>query len=188
MRIPVDRRGGRAGAVLDFNQMPVFGRQDMNLPRIVALALAAVLFTAGPALADKGGVKPGKMNDSPSGLGNKPGDPGNPGNPGKPGAVTIGVSDRSAIQGYYSQQAARGHCPPGLAKKNNGCLPPGQAKKCAINQALPASVVFQALPSDLAMRLSPPAGYRYVYLDGDVLLMAIATRLIVDAFSVPIRF
>lgn len=24
---------------------------------------------------------------------------------------------------------ARGNCPPGLTKKNNGCLPPGQAKK-----------------------------------------------------------
>ena len=24
---------------------------------------------------------------------------------------------------------ARGNCPPGLAKKNNGCTPPGQAKK-----------------------------------------------------------
>jgi len=23
----------------------------------------------------------------------------------------------------------RGDCPPGLAKKDNGCLPPGQAKK-----------------------------------------------------------
>ncbi|MGE0733974.1 MAG: RcnB family protein [Alphaproteobacteria bacterium] len=160
----------------------------MNLRRIFALALAAALLAAGPALADKGGVKPGKMNDGPPGLGNKPGNPGNPGNPGSPGGVTIGVGDRSAIQGYYSQQAARGNCPPGLAKKNNGCLPPGQAKKYAVNQALPASVVFQALPPDLAVRLSPPAGYRYVYLDGDVLLMAIATRLIVDAFTVSIRF
>jgi len=28
----------------------------------------------------------------------------------------------------YGYQEVRG-CPPGLAKKNNGCLPPGQAKK-----------------------------------------------------------
>lgn len=26
-------------------------------------------------------------------------------------------------------QAGQKHCPPGLAKKYNGCLPPGQAKK-----------------------------------------------------------
>jgi hypothetical protein len=25
-------------------------------------------------------------------------------------------------------ESKHGHCPPGLAKKNNGCLPPGQAK------------------------------------------------------------
>lgn len=30
-----------------------------------------------------------------------------------------------------SNSASVGHCPPGLAKKNNGCLPPGQAKKYA---------------------------------------------------------
>jgi hypothetical protein len=32
-----------------------------------------------------------------------------------------------------------GGCPPGLAKKNNGCLPPGQARKLAIGQRLPLS-------------------------------------------------
>jgi hypothetical protein len=25
--------------------------------------------------------------------------------------------------------STRDHCPPGLAKKDNGCMPPGQAKK-----------------------------------------------------------
>lgn len=32
---------------------------------------------------------------------------------------------------------AFGDCPPGLARKNNGCLPPGQAKKLFAGQALP---------------------------------------------------
>lgn len=32
---------------------------------------------------------------------------------------------------------AAGDCPPGLARKNNGCLPPGQAKKLFAGQALP---------------------------------------------------
>jgi hypothetical protein len=35
-------------------------------------------------------------------------------------------------------------CPPGLAMKNNGCLPPGQAKKL-LGAALPASLAAQAL-------------------------------------------
>lgn len=36
-------------------------------------------------------------------------------------------------RGGYGYQEARG-CPPGLAKKNNGCLPPGQAKKLRVGQ------------------------------------------------------
>ncbi|TNF62734.1 MAG: hypothetical protein EP306_02715, partial [Burkholderiales bacterium] len=33
-----------------------------------------------------------------------------------------------AVHTYYRQEIAKGHCPPGLAKKNNGCRPPGQVK------------------------------------------------------------
>ena len=36
---------------------------------------------------------------------------------------------------YYADGFA--DCPPGLARKNNGCLPPGQAKKLFAGQALP---------------------------------------------------
>jgi hypothetical protein len=35
----------------------------------------------------------------------------------------------------------RGHCPPGLAKKHNGCMPPGQAKKWQIGHQLPREFV-----------------------------------------------
>jgi hypothetical protein len=48
-------------------------------------------------------------------------------------------------------------CPPGLAKKNNGCLPPGQAKKLfGLGDRLQP-----AWFSGLAM----PAGYRTLYYD-----------------------
>ena len=43
-------------------------------------------------------------------------------------------------------QAAYGNCPPGLAKKGNGCLPPGQAKKL-VGRALPAAFAASVLPS-----------------------------------------
>ena len=49
---------------------------------------------------------------------------------------------RVVLQDYYGKQFKSGHCPPGLAKKNNGCMPPGQAKKYAIGQPLPAGVVY----------------------------------------------
>src|SRR6476660_10199874 len=50
--------------------------------------------------------------------------------------VTVVFIDtqREAARSYFVTQHGRGHCPPGLAKKNNGCLPPGQAKKLARGQ------------------------------------------------------
>lgn len=47
----------------------------------------------------------------------------------------------------YADNADRHfRCPPGLAAKNNGCLPPGQAKKL-VGQALPAAFAASLLPS-----------------------------------------
>jgi hypothetical protein len=94
-------------------------------------------------------------------------------------------TDRDAVRGYWIETYGRGHCPPGLAKKGNGCLPPGQAKKrYVVGRSLPGGIVVQPLPPILLPRLRPvPAGYEYGVLDGDVLLMAIGTRLVVDAIA-----
>lgn len=94
--------------------------------------------------------------------------------------VVVADRDRSAIQTYYRNEFATGNCPPGLAKKNNGCLPPGQAKKLwSIGQPLPPALVFYPLPTVLLSTLTPPpTGYQYVRVDDDVLLMITATRII----------
>lgn len=99
--------------------------------------------------------------------------------------VVIGDRDRNAVYTYYRGEYAAGNCPPGLAKKNNGCLPPGQAKKMwTIGQPLPAAIVFYPLPGVLIAQLSPaPAGYQYVRVANDILLMAIGTRLIAGAVA-----
>jgi hypothetical protein len=100
-------------------------------------------------------------------------------------SVTIGVADQGVIRQYYGHQASQGFCPPGLAKKNNGCLPPGQAKKWAIGQPLPAGVAYHALPPALLGRLTPaPSGYLYVQIGGDVLLIGAATRIIASAVAI----
>lgn len=108
------------------------------------------------------------------------------GNPGG-GAQRVSISDRdrNEVYSYYRHQYAAGHCPPGLAKKNNGCMPPGQAKKVwAMNQPLPGGVAYDVLPRDLLGRLSPaPSGYQYVRVANDVLMMAIGTRMIVGALA-----
>jgi Ni/Co efflux regulator RcnB len=100
-------------------------------------------------------------------------------------AVVVTDRDRNAIYGYYRPIYAAGNCPPGLAKKNNGCQPPGQAKKLwAIGQPLPAGITFYPLPGALLGQLSPaPAGYQYVRVANDILMMAIGTRLIAGAIA-----
>jgi Ni/Co efflux regulator RcnB len=91
--------------------------------------------------------------------------------------------DREQVRTYWVQTYGRGKCPPGLAKKNNGCRPPGLAKeRYVVGQRLPAMVVVQPAPRVLVTRLGPPpAGYQYVMVDGDLLKLAVGTRLVVDA-------
>ena len=102
---------------------------------------------------------------------------------GKPGAAVV-VFDRDQHAAWTSWSKGRG-CPPGLAKKNNGCLPPGQAKKrYVVGQKLPVTVRWEPLPRDLRDVLGPaPRGYEYGLVDGDVLKLAVGTRLVVDALQ-----
>ena len=96
----------------------------------------------------------------------------------------FGDDQRRVVQDYYGAQKARGNCPPGLAKKNNGCQPPGQAKKWSRGQPLPRDVVFYPVPRDISVRIGvPPAGYKYVRVANDILLIAIGTSMVVDAIE-----
>ena len=105
--------------------------------------------------------------------------------------VTVVFSDtqREAARSYFVTQHGRGHCPPGLAKKNNGCLPPGQAKKrYVVGQPLPHGIVVGAIPAQLSIMIGPaPAGYRYGILDGDLVKLAVGTLLVVDAIDGLVR-
>lgn len=96
----------------------------------------------------------------------------------------FGAPQRVAVQDYYGQQFRAGKCPPGLAKKNNGCLPPGQAKKWAVGQPLPRDVRYYPVPQPVLLQLgAPPAGHKYVRVAADILLIAVGTGMIVDAIQ-----
>lgn len=85
---------------------------------------------------------------------------------------------------YYSEQFRGGRCPPGLAKKNNGCLPPGQAKKWHVGQPLARNVIYYEVPRPLMVRIGlPPPGYRYVRVASDILMIAIGTGMVMDAIQ-----
>ena len=101
----------------------------------------------------------------------------------KPGAY-FNDGQRSNAHQWYSAQYHAGHCPPGLAKKNNGCLPPGQAKKWRVGQPLPVGVVYHAVPQPVLVQIGPPpSGYRYVRVANDILLMAVGSRMVIDAIT-----
>ncbi|ARU32630.1 hypothetical protein CAP31_13680 [Sulfuriferula sp. AH1] len=94
--------------------------------------------------------------------------------------------DRSRIyiHDYYAEQYRSGRCPPGLAKKHNGCMPPGQARKWQIGRPLPRDVVYYDLPPSVIVNLGPPpSGHRYIRVAGDILLIAIGTGMVVDAID-----
>lgn len=101
------------------------------------------------------------------------------------GNIVIADRDRNAVYSYYRNEYAAGNCPPSLAKKNNGCLPPGQAKKMwAIGQPLPPDLIYYPLPGGLLGQLTPPpVGYEYVRVANDILLMAVGTRMIAGALA-----
>jgi|SRR5918995_2110286 hypothetical protein len=98
-------------------------------------------------------------------------------------------TQRESARSYFIKQHGRSSCPPGLAKKNNGCLPPGQAKKrYVVGHPLPHGIVVGELPIELSVRIGPaPAGYRYGMIDGDVVKLAVGTMFVVDAIEGLVR-
>ena len=149
---------------------------------IPVLTIACAVATASVAFAQPDNKDYGRGNPQGGGPSNAAS---HPGGGGPQASISISDRDRNEVYSYYRGQYAAGNCPPGLAKKNNGCMPPGQAKKAwTMNQPLPAGVLYEVLPRDLLGRLSPaPSGYQYVRVANDVLMMAVGTRMIVGALA-----
>jgi len=85
-----------------------------------------------------------------------------------------------------------GNCPPGLAKKNNGCLPPGQAKKrYDIGQRFPTNYGYNwnynQIPYDLRQQYGLTPADRYYYGDGYVYRVDPKTRLVEQIVSAILR-
>lgn len=97
--------------------------------------------------------------------------------------IVIVENDQATIRHYLQKQYHGRSCPPGLAKKHNGCLPPGLAKKYALGQTIPSDAVLIPLPVEVSALLHPPRGYYYAQIDQDVVLVAEATKKIIDAVT-----
>ena len=87
---------------------------------------------------------------------------------------------------------ARGSCPPGLAKKNNGCMPPGQAKKLynvgqRYNRNFGNLWSYNQIPYDLRSRYDFDQSDRYYYNNGYLYQVDPRTMLIQQVVSALLR-
>ena len=149
-------------------------------PTLFLVIPALLLGLASAAWADKDKDKD-KGNKGKHGHGNR----GGPTVVVQPGPVFVPDRDRAIVYRYYRGEFAAGRCPPGLAKKGNGCLPPGEARKpWVIGQPLPPAVVYQPVPPAVVQQLAPvPPGYDFVRVDNDVLLMDMTNRMVADVVN-----
>ena len=158
----------------------------------LALVIGGIL-AAGPVLADKpswaGAGKSGKdqrmdRRDEQKGERRDDGEKSRRDGPSAGKRSHFEDQHRVMVREYYSEQFRGGRCPPGLAKKHNGCMPPGQAKKWQLGRPLPRDVIYYAVPQPLVVQIGlPPSGYRYVRVASDILMVAIGTGMVVDAIQ-----
>jgi hypothetical protein len=85
-----------------------------------------------------------------------------------------------------------GGCPPGLAKKNNGCLPPGQAKKLYnTGQRFPTNYGnlwnYNQIPYDVRSHYGLQPNGNYYYGDGYIYRVNPRTMLVQQVVSALLR-
>ena len=143
------------------------------MTRIVLLMGASALVFAVPALA-----KPDNGNGSGKGQASQ--------SQGKAAGKSVhGGSGLWALD-------ARGSCPPGLAKKQNGCLPPGQAKKLynvgqRYNRNLGNLWSYNQIPYELRSRYAFDQDDRYYYDQGYLYRVDPTTMLVQQVISALLR-
>lgn len=146
------------------------------LALMLCAAMAAPALAAPPDWAGGGGKDKGEKHERKGG---KSGGDAYGGHRSPRQGAYFQESSRERVQAYYAR-----NCPPGLAKKNNGCMPPGQAKKWHVGQPVPADVVWVAPPRDVIVLLPPvPVGHRYIQVAGDILLVAVGSMMVVDGIN-----
>jgi Ni/Co efflux regulator RcnB len=91
-------------------------------------------------------------------------------------------ADRAAYRTWW-QSTYHDGCPSGLVRHDNYCVATGQtSRRYVVGQALPSTIVIADVPTGVRLRPAP-AGYRYAYVDGDLLLINSATRTIADVIQ-----
>lgn len=94
--------------------------------------------------------------------------------------MTVPQRDREAVYAYYRAEMAAGRCPMPLVKMSNACLAPSAGKsQWRLDQPLADGIKGEAPPPALIAKLSPsPAGYHYVRVENDLLVVGVGTRIV----------
>ena len=133
--------------------------------RLLPLVLGLLLWTGigiGPAWSDSGSPEQMKVVADVGHIG-----------------VVFTSDEIRIIREYFETHRAGGH-----AKGRKKGLPPGIAKNLERGKPLPPGIARQMLPSDLQTRLPRvPEGYERVIVDGKVLLIEVATRIVRDILT-----
>ncbi len=136
-------------------------------PAVVQAApVVAVAVPAGAAAATNPGTSPGSP---PAG---KPPEPGKFFDP----------ALRKSVQDYFTANRGNGPCPADLILKGGRCESPSANRNWKIGQPLPANLSTKTLPPRLLEALGvPPRGHSYVQVEGDLLLIADDSKMVVDS-------
>lgn len=136
-------------------------------PAVAALVWAAAMPMAPTALADSVSVDLGKVS------------------------VVMTDEERSVLSDWYRTRVAAPpqDLPPGLRKKiaRGGSLPPGWQKKIARGQVIPNDIwaFHEPVPADVIPHLPrQPEGTILVRIDNQIVRVAVATMVVLDAFGV----
>ena len=93
--------------------------------------------------------------------------------------------------GYDAYGYGVGGCPPGLAKKHNGCMPPGQARKLARGQrwqnGYGSLYAYREIPYDVRRRYDLTPRDRYYYDNGYLYAVDPRTMLVQQVISALLR-
>lgn len=136
---------------------------------LILAAAATATLAASPALADKGGNGHGNKH---AGQSREFGDR-------HDGDRRWSDGDRRGDIRYGYRSSYR-NCPPGLAKKHNGCLPPGQAwrRGYRVPNGYGSYTAYDQIPYEYRNRYDLDPENRYIYRDNTIYQVDPRTQII----------
>jgi len=161
------------------------------MKKLILFAGAAMLAATTPALAQPGkghGNSHSTMTHGKSGMHGQWATHGKSSMHGKSSRGIV-TSDR---YGRLYALNSRGTCPPGLAKKDNGCMPPGQAKRMyregqRYNRNFGTTWGYNQIPDYLRNQYNFDQSDRYYYNNGYLYQVDPKTMLVQQVVSALLR-